>query len=66
MEHEENDNIKHLKSLIGEWSLISQQDWGEKVVNVIRNVGVYPVLKIFPDLDFNDTNKRIIYVSLFI
>lgn len=75
MENQEDVNVKHLKdlidSLMGGWPLVLQDnwkaegfDWGATVVNVCKTVGVYPLLKIFPEVDYNDTTKKTIYVCV--
>lgn len=76
MERNEQENVKHLRHLIdglinggGDSPLLKRDQWNEGgfdwmqlCVNVIKSVGVYPILKIFPEVDFNDTTRRIIYV----
>lgn len=72
LEMDDGENLKQLKRLIdslGGWPLAVGEtwnkngfNWGELAVKVIKNIGIYPILKIFPETDFNDTTQKILYV----
>lgn len=71
MEKNEKDNVRYLRELVdrfGGWPLVSNSwndtmfEWDEMIINVIKSVGLYPVLKIFPDVDYKNTATTTLYV----
>lgn len=71
MERNGKENARYLKELVerlGGWPLVGDSwnetafEWEEEIINVIKNVGLYPILKIFPEVDYKDTTTTTLYV----
>lgn len=71
----EEKSVGQLKGLIrelGGWPLVDKSsnwneasfDWVLQVAKIIKNFGVHPLFKVFPGIDYKNTKRYILYVSI--
>lgn len=52
--------------LAGERKTPKEYNWAKKIADITRFVNISPVLKLFADINYKNTSRHIIYVSIFI
>lgn len=75
---EEEKSVEHLRGLIrenGGWPLVEKGsnsdrwngenfDWVMQIAKITRNFGVHALFKVFPGIDYKNTKKYMLYVSI--
>lgn len=74
MESHEKENSRHLKETVADLGGLPLMrardeegngfDWGLQIVKVIKHVGIYPIFKVFPEVDYTNPILRTFYVRI--
>lgn len=60
--------LRYVVNKLGGWPLstyraVEDYQWILEIVRVVKSFGSYPILKIFPEIDYTNTTRHVLYVS---